>query len=357
MKDIKYFKIVLNYLKSSKIYVFFFVLVDILYNAIPLFVAILWANSIDSLTIMNQPQFIINLILWVICEVLCWGVCQLIHDYLYIKLENIFVKNISIDLYKKMINLPAIAYEEMGVGELTNRLTNDTNNIMSLLKQIINLISRLTTAIIVYVYSFTISIYIGLEFTALGIIMYLLANVYYPKIKKTQEEITKQVDKLYKNANEDFSGIREIKALGIKDNVIKNTSSNLIELTNNQKRINKIEERYYAINNIIYFVIEFIIFLNVGILIFINQSTLAMFLIIQTLIWRFDSVIENFSQFGVNYNKVIVSLKRINEIINNKKYKDEKFGNINLNDKKVKIVFDNVYFKYHDPRENFQACR
>ncbi len=346
MKDIKYFKLTLNYLKKDKLYLFFFVLVDILYNVVPLLVSIFWAQAVNSITIMDQPQFIINLVLWVLSEIISWGIIQIIHNYIYIKLENDFIRESSVDLYKKMINLPALAYEDMGVGELTNRLTSDTSNIMNLLKQIINLSTRLITAVVVFIYSFTVSIYVGLEFTALGIVMYLLANVYYPKIKKYQENLSKQGDKIHKNATEDFSGIREIKALGIKDEVIDKTSNNLVELTYNQKKIYRVEENYYAINNIVYFIIEFIIFLNIGILIFINQSTLAMFLIIQTLIWRFDSVIENLSNFGVNYNKVIVSLKRIDEIINNKKYSDEKFGNEEIKDKTIDISFKNVYFKY-----------
>ena len=352
MKDIKQFKIIFKYLKKDKIYLFLFVFFNIIYNIFPIVASIFWAFTIDSLTIMNQPQFITNLVLWSICTITSWGVIQWIHNLIYIKLENDFIRNSCIDLYQKMIKLPAIAFEDKGVGELTNRLTADTNNIISLLKQIINLTTKFITAIIVYIYSFTISIYIGLEFTAMGIAMYLLANVYYPKIKKIQEKISEEGDKLHKNATEDFSGIREIKALGIKDSVIAKTTENIIKLTTNQKRINKTEESYYAINNIIYFIIEFIIYLNVGILIFMNQSTVAMFLIIQTLIWRFDGVIENLSSFGINYNKVVVSLKRINEILSNKLYKDEQFGNKTITDNNINLKFKNVYFKYR-PKEEY----
>ena len=223
MKDIKYFKLVLKYLKNDKKYLFFFVLINILFNVLPLIVSIFWANTINNLSIMNQPEFIINLVLWIISIILCWTICYLIQNFIAIRLESIFVRNGSVDLYKKMINLPAIAYEDMGVGELTNRLTSDLYSIMYLLRGIVTLSTRLITAIVIYIYSFTVSIYIGLEFSAMAIAMYLLANVYYPKIKKIQEKISKEGDKLHKNATEDFSGIREIKALGIKDNVIAHT--------------------------------------------------------------------------------------------------------------------------------------
>ena len=32
-------------------------------------------------------------------------------------------------------------------------------------------------------------------------------------------------------------------------------------------------------------------------------------------IWRIDEVVESISEFGISYNKVTVSLKRIGEII------------------------------------------
>ena len=352
MKDIKYFKVILKYLRKDKIYLYLFVVFNIAYNALPLLISVFWAWAINSLTILDQPQFIINLLLWAMTEIICWGFLQWIYDLIYIRLENNFIKNTCIDLYQKMVNLPAIAFEDKGVGELTNRLTSDTNNVISILKQIVNLTTRLITALVVYIYSFTVSIYIGLEFTAMGILMYLLANVFYPKIKKTQDEISKQGDRLHKDATEDFSGIREIKALGIKNSVISKTTENVNNLTKNQKKINRTEVTYYAINNTIYFVMEFIIYLNVGILVFMNQSTLAMFLIIQTLVWRFDSVIESFSNFGTNYNKIVISLKRIDEILNNKLYNDEKFGDKTINSEIIELKFKNVYFKYR-PKEDY----
>ena len=352
MKDMKYFKVIFKYLKNDKLYLFFFVLVNILFNVSPLMVSIFWASAISNLSIANQPDFIINLALWIGSVLLCWGVFMWIQNIIYIKLESDFEKNCSIDLYKKIVDLPAIAFEDKGVGELTNRLTSDTTKIISLLKQIVNLITRIITAIAIYIYSFTVSIYIGLEFTALGLFMYILANVFYPKVKKSQEGISKLADKIHKEATEDFSGIREIKALGIKRSVISKATDNIDEYINNEKKIRRIEETYYATNNFIYFTMEFVIYLNVGILVFMNQSTLAMFLIIQTLISRFDSVIEHLSNFGVNYNKVIVSLKRIDELLNNKLYKDEKFGSVELSDDKVRLQFNDVYFKYRRREDN-----
>ena len=346
MNDFKHFKLILKYLKNDKLKIFLYVIFSILLNVLPLVISIVSAYTLDSLTSNKQLSFIFFLVILYLSNVITWSICNVILELLYNKLENNFVKNGQVELYNKMLNLPAIAFEDMGVGELTNRLNNDLEKIISLLKKIVDLSSRLITAIVIFFYSFYISIYVGLEFIALGIIMYILANIYYPKIKKVQEEISKESDKLSKIATEDINGIREIKALGIKNNASLRMKNLIYSINNKRNKISNDEHIYYGINNLAYFSFEFIIFLTVGLLVFKGEIDIKIFLIIQSLIWKFEYVIEQLSDFGVSYNKVIISLKRIEEIINNYLYKDEHFGNKEINDKKIRISFDNVKFKY-----------
>ena len=346
MNDFKHFKLILKYLKNDKLKIFLYVIFSILLNVLPLVISVVSAYTLDSLTSNKQLSFIFFLVILYLSNVITWSICNVILELLYNKLENNFVKNGQVELYNKMLNLPAIAFEDMGVGELTNRLNNDLEKIISLLKKIVDLSSRLITAIVIFFYSFYISIYVGLEFIVLGIIMYILANIYYPKIKKVQEEISKESDKLSKIATEDINGIREIKALGIKNNASLRMKNLIYSINNKRNKISNDEHIYYGINNLAYFSFEFIIFLTVGLLVFKGEIDIKIFLIIQSLIWKFEYVIEQLSDFGVSYNKVIISLKRIEEIINNYLYKDEHFGNKEINDEKIRINFDNVKFKY-----------
>ena len=68
-------------------------------------------------------------------------------------------------------------------------------------------------------------------------------------------------------------------------------------------------------------------------------------------IWRIDEVVESISEFGVSYNKVTVSLKRIDELINNKLYKDEHFGKKVLVNNPGVVEFKNVKFKYSEDED------
>ena len=62
----------------------------------------------------------------------------------------------------------------------------------------IKLTCRLIIAIIIVVISFTVSVFVGIELLLLVVVMFILSNVYYPKIKKIQEEIKKEADNYIK---------------------------------------------------------------------------------------------------------------------------------------------------------------
>lgn len=176
--------------------------------------------------------------------------------------------------------------------------------------------------------------------------MFILSNVYYPKLKKIHEEIKKDSDEYIKVATQNISGIREIKALGIKDNINRRIYVNIENLFSKQKKVGVNESVYYALNNLCYFVIQFFILLTLGLQVFDGTILLASFVLIEKYIWRIDDVVESLSEFGVSFNKVTVSLKRIDEILNNKLYEDEKFGLKEINDESCEIEFKNVKFKY-----------
>lgn len=73
-----------------------------------------------------------------------------------------------------------------------------------------------------------------------------------------------------------------------------------------------------------------------------------MFIVIESYVWRIDDLVESLSDFGVFYNKISVSLNRIDEIVNNRLYNDEVFGDKELVSTKAIIKFNDVYFKYGD---------
>ena len=352
MKNLVYFKVFYQYMKEKKWQLIAYVFLVIL-SYVPSLVGIyFWGLAIEALTAFQTTSFLIYLGIYEMIYIVFFTLLRLPREALYSSLEIYFMKSASKDLYQKIDMLPAIAFEDIGVGEFINRLHSDPERIMELLSKLINLLCRAIVVIVVVVIAFQISWVLLLEMIILGIIMGFLSNYYYPKIKKSQEEVKKQGDEYVKMATENISGIREIKALGITKIIEKRISDLLDSFYLNQASINKSERYYYSFCNLAYFIMQFIIMYTTGKLFFDGVIAFSMFIVIENCIWRIDDVVENISTFGVSYNKIAVSLKRMDEILKNRLYQDEHYGSVELSHPKGTISFDSVSFKYREKEKN-----
>lgn len=351
MKKFKNLKILFYYLKNEKVKLSIYVLLVLLSYLPALVAAYFWGMAIEFLLASDFFKFILYLAIWEGIYIFCYCILQIPRDKLYNYFEIKFMREVSQDLYVKIDNLPAIAFEDIGVGEFINRLYNDTERVMNLLNSLIRLICKSSVVIVCLILSFSISWILGLEILIFAVVMGLISYKFFPKIKKTQESIKKEADNYVKNATENITGIREIKALGIKKNIEKRIFSNLNNIFIHQKEIKGYEVIYYSLNNLTYFILQFIIILTAGKFFIEGKYIYAVFSMLQSYIWRIDDVVESISDFGVNYNKVTVSLKRIDEIVNNKLYDDEKYGNIDLKNINGIVEFRDVKFKYREDED------
>lgn len=340
------FKLIFHYLKEDKVKMILLVILMIC-NYIPdLCCPIFIGKALEFLLLKKYALFVKYLVLYFSGYVIVYGVLLIPRMILYNKLQMSFINKVCKDMYNKYQNLPAIAFEKAGVGELINRLSSDPDRVLDLLNQLVKMILKIIMALIIVVVSFKISIFIGIEITIFAIIMGIISAKYFPVIKSTQKEIKKESDKLIKRATENLTGIREIKALGIKNNMINLINNDIDNYCNKSLKINRYESVYNGLNNIVYYVLQFIILLTCGYLFIKGHIVYSVLMMVHTYIWRIDEVAETLSSFGVNYNKVKVSLSRIDEVVNNKIFKDEEFGDITLTNVKGNVAFKNVSFKY-----------
>lgn len=351
MKKLQHFKILWNYIKDDKLKLFLYILLVALTYLPALLAVYLWGQAVDALTAKDFNEFATYLICYSSIYILLYTFLQLPRDYLYTYFEIKFTKNVSKDLYKKMDKLPAIAFEEIGVGEFINRLYTDPDRVMELLSKMVRLICKAIVVIVVIVIAIRVSWILFAEIILLAVIMGFISTKFFPRIKKSQEQIKKESDAYVKEATENMTGIREIKSLGIAK-IIENRMNKVIDkLFGQTSQVRKYERWYYAFNNLAYFLIQFIILFTTGMFYLNGTISLGIFLMIESYIWRIDEVVESISDFGVSFNKVTVSLKRIDEILNNKLYQDEKYGNKELINTKGIIKFENVKFKYTEKEQ------
>ena len=352
MKDIKVFKILWKYLKKEKGMLFLYIFLVAL-SYMPIFLTSLcWGRAITFLTMNNFNMFSFYIFLYTGVYLLFYGLLYIPEDYAYKYLQITFVKEATKDLYDKMLDLPVIAYEEKGVGELINRLCNDPDVIMDLLTDLINLMCRSLTVVAIIVIAFNTSYILVFELIMLAIVMGFITSYFQPKIRKTQEEIKKESDEYSRLSTENLTGIREIKALGITKRVSQKMHNMMEVMFDKQLKISKYERWYEGFNNLLYFTLQGVIFFTCGKLYIEGVITLTVFMMMQTYIWQIDGVVESLNKYAVKYNKIIVSLKRMDEILSNKLYEDEQFGNVELESVKGNITFNDVYFRYREDEKN-----
>ncbi len=351
MKKYNNFKILWHYLKDEKLRLIIYIVLVISSYLPVLFAAYFWGKALEFLIVKDFLNFLKYLACWEGIYIVLFCLLQIPRDKIYNYLEIKFIENVSMDLYKKIDCLPAKAFEDIGVGEFINRLYNDPDRVMELLAKLIRLICKALVVVAILILAFSISWFIGLEIVVFGFVMGFISTKYFPKIKKTQEQIKKQSDAYVKTATENITGIREIKSLGIKKNIEKSIKNRLTALFIDTKKIKNHEVWYYGFNNLAYFVLQFIILLTCGYYFIQGKITYATFIMMEMYIWRIDEVVESISEFGVSYNKVTVSLKRIGELINNELYADEQFGKKSLVNTSGVIEFKNVKFKYSEDED------
>ena len=103
---------------------------------------------------------------------------------------------------------------------------------------------------------------------------------------------------------------------------------------------------YDVISNILKSFLEVGSFITGAILLYKGQISLTFFIAITYYIYRYTWIIENITSFTKTYNEVLVSVTRINEILENKLFPDVTFGKKQLKNCEGVINFNNVTFSY-----------
>lgn len=250
--------------------------------------------------------------------------------------------------YKKAINLPAYAYEKTSSGEVINRIVNDADTLSFAFSRLVALISSLTASLIVLVYIFINSWVLGIEIIIFVGILYLVINKYDPMLINVHKERKKVQDKFTSLVNESIRGIREIKTLGVKNNLMSNMREIIKSIFDKSKEEVSIRKKYNALTFLLKIFLEGVVFITCAFLIYKGSITIGFFVTMTYYIYRFTNLIDNINNFSQTYQKLIVSLQRVNEILENRLYEDEIFGNEKINKVKGIIEFKNVSFSYPD---------
>ena len=345
MKTLKEFRTILKIAKDYKYRIIISSIFIVLGSVSFILVGYLNGLAIEEVTKNNLKIALIALLLYLVVEVVFNTIDRLAMTSL-IKVELKISREVSFLTFQKAMFLPAYAFEEKSSGEFINRITSDTGTIINSFDQLLRIGANLISTIIILIFIFINSYIVGIEILIFLCIYGMIVRHYNPQMKNIHKERKEEGDKLTGIVNESIRGVREIQTLGIKKNLFTIVKERVKILTSKSDKEMSIYTRYDIISNILKAVLEVGTFITCAILIYRGEITLTFFVAMTYYIYRFTWLIENITSFSKIYNQVIVSLQRVNEILENKLYKDVKYGDKEITNCEGVIKFYNVEFAY-----------
>lgn len=269
-------------------------------------------------------------------------------SFLFNRAQIAIARTLGYETYKKSMNLPAYAFEEMSSGKIINIVTNDTEVVIGSIEAVVGILSSLLTAVGVFIYILINSWVLGLEILVLVIIFAFTATYFTKRMKTFKDERKKENDKFTSLANETIRGIREIKTLGIKNNLLNNTQSMIRTMYDTSMKECANSRDYNYTSSLFYVLLESGTFIIAIILILKANLSTTFFVALSYYIYRFLWIFRNITSLTNTLTSLSVSFGRITDIIENRKYEDVKFGNEEIEDVKGVVEFRNVTFNYKD---------
>jgi ATP-binding cassette subfamily B protein len=349
MKNIKELKPVFNLLKEEKKKFILFCLVLLIIESTSIFTGYLNGAAVESITKLNLKASINYLLIYFVYSLTFNGILYIFASNGLVKLESKLTRKIGYEAYYKALNLPAYAYEKMSSGEIINRITSDSDVLSFTFRKLIEAVGSIISTVILLFYIFYNSVIIGLEIIILMIILFVIMHYFNPKIKESHSKRKKEQDKFSSLVNESIRGVREIKTLGIRKNLL-SEMKDIIEMLY-KKSVDEInyDIKFNISTKIIRVIMEVGVFITCSFLLYKGNISLTFFIAMTYYVYRYMYLIDSLTDLNQTYQRVLVALGRINEIILNKKFNDEKYGDIKLDDVKGIIEFKDVTFNY--PKE------
>ena len=347
-KDFKEFLPLWNLIKEEKGKLIFASILIFTVELSYIFTGYLNGSAIEAITNLRLKEALIFLGIYFILEVFLDGLIYSYASSLLLEVESKLTRKLGFNSYKKALDLPSYAYEKTSSGEIINRITNDADTLSFVFGQLLTMISSTIGSFILIFYIFYNSYIIGIEILVFMVILYFIIKKYNPKLKEAHKQRKEGQDKFTTLTNESIRGIREIKTLGIKNNLINDMTQIVKDLFDKSKVEIDIKRKYDISVRVIKSILEVGVFITCTILLYYKLTSLTFFIAMTYYVYRYMWLIQNLNEFSQTYQRLIVSLSRVNEILENKLYKDEIFGSKEIRKCKGIIEFKNVSFGYPD---------
>ena len=321
-------------------------------SALSILFPIFSAQIVNNIANFHAQEIIKYLLLTLLVTFLLVSVNYTI-NLVYTKATQKVTLDINAKYLEALTNIRISEYDKNNSGLFTSRFS-DVNSVSSFLVKFIDSSTSIIANIAFLFYIMSINVYIGLTFFVGLSILYVLENKRLNYRYKFQRKQRKEWDKLFGESTEVVRGIRDVKALNLKQvasNRINTKRDELLTINYN------FQKKYQIIARITSFyrdILNFII-IGLGVLLILNGLMVPGTLLIIFMYYgrALNSIVAMINLKDLA-NENELSCERIYEILNYINFKPETFGTQELQTVNGKIEFKNVTFNYSADTQLFK---
>ena len=346
MKKKNKFRPLLKLIKEDKSKLIFASVLIVIESLAGLLTGYLNGAAVEAITLLQVKKALIFLGVYFSIEVLIDGLMSSFSNALLLTVESKLTRKLGYNTYIKALNLPAVAFEEKSSGEIINRITNDSSSLSFTFGHLLSMITGVIGSFIILIYVFMNSWIVGIEILVFLSTIFIVLKIFNPKLKDAHKERKAGQDKFTSLVNESIRGIREIKTLGIKKRLVNEARNINEDLFGVSKKEIDIQKNFNRYTRIIKAILEVGVFATCVVLLYYKQINLTFFVAMTYYVYRYMWLIENINDLSQTYQKVSVSIERVNELLENTLYNDVEFGDKKIKNIKGVIEFKHVTFGY-----------
>ena len=259
------------------------------------------------------------------------------------------VRDIRIQLYKKILALPLGFFSEERKGDIIARMSGDVNEIETSIMSSLDMLFKNPILIICYfgtliAISWQLTLF---TITVLPFMGWLMGKV-GKKLKRKSLVAQNQWSDLMSQVEETLGGLRIIKAFNAESKMNHRflQSNNLYRDT--ISKVNIRQQMAHPMSEFLGTVLIVIVLWFGGTLILNNDSTITApsFIYYLTILYSLINPLKEFSKASYNIPKGLASMERIDKILLAENKMPEKANPVHLEPLKNQIEFRNVSFKY-----------
>ena len=346
MKELfKHLKFAWKYVKGQKSKIVFVAIIGFIMAILGVIVPILSAQLIVNLTSNKLAQLLSIAIIIFLVEIFR-NIIRCINDYLLNIIYRETFNNIQVSLGREMLRLKNKTLDSNSSGFFIQRLMGDTRSLSNIFNVInVNLadiICNIGVLVAVLIINFWFFLYMILTVVILFILTKLQYTAYYSSDKKFRNE----EDTVSGFTGEVVRGARDIKMLNAENSFINVMNMKIKKLNQSRYKMSAVNRTYNLIRES---AINFSdLFLIVLLIIFLKNNiiTIPIAMVIYSYSLKNVNVIYSINDLLNCIQNFNLSAERIIDIMDNKTFEKEKFGNIHLDKVEGNFEFKNVNFSY-----------